>query len=205
MRAVNLLPKDAERAARVAPNPVLLVGVACLAVAFAVLFSMYFSARQHLNDNRDSVQQLQAQLSVQKPTAKPLPIQQQLASVEPERKQALSTALSYRLPWDVVLGQIALALPSDVSLTSLQAGAPNSPGQAAAAASGSSSGPGVITMVGNAPSQDEVARVISRLSVVPSLSNVELVGSQRNETDPSIPSAYNFTVTATLREPGVTS
>lgn len=208
MRAVNLLPKDAERAARVAPNPALLVAVGGFAVVFAVLFSMYFSARQNLTDKQANVRQLQAQLKLQKPAAKPLAIQQQLASVEPQRKQALTSALGYRIPWDVALGQVARALPADVSLTDLQAEAPVSPAVTPGAATTSgtlAAGPGVLTLDGYAPSQEEVARVMSRLSVIPALRDVVLVSSVGSNPQPNAPTIYNFTIRAHLQQPGVPS
>jgi Tfp pilus assembly protein PilN len=212
MRAVNLLPKDAERAARVAPNPALLVGVGGFALIFAVLFSMFFNARQKLSDQQDAVRVLQAQVSLQKPKAKPLEIQKELASAEPQRKAALSNALSYRLPWDVVLGQISRALPDDVSLTDLQAQAPESPTTAAASPSSTgavaTSGPGVLTIDGYASSQEEVARVLSRLSVLPALASVDLVNSDRGNAPTqgaTGASVYTFTIVATMRQPGVSS
>jgi Tfp pilus assembly protein PilN len=213
MRAVNLLPKDAERAARVAPNPALLVGVGLFAAIFAVLFSMYFNARQSLADQQDVVQELQAQVNAQKPKAKPLRIQQELAGAEPLRKAALSSALSYRLPWDVVLGQISRALPEDVSLVDLEAQAPTSPTTVStpAVSSGgalSGSGPGVLSINGYAASQEEVARVISRLSVLPALATVGLVSSQRGSSPTAgntASSVVTFTIVATLRQPGVSS
>lgn len=213
MRAVNLLPKDAERAARVHTNPALLVAFAGLAIIFAVVASMFFSARQKLTDRQDLARELQAQVDLQKPKAKPLRIQQELASAEPQRKAALSSALSYRLPWDVVLGQISRALPEDVSLVDLQAQSPTSPTTATAPAVSSggqlkTSGPGILLINGYAASQEEVARVLSRLSVLPVFTTVTLVGSQVGSSPSggnAAGSVYSFTIAANLRQPGAAS
>src|SRR5664280_1566477 len=127
MRAVNLLPKDAERARRTTPDPALLIGVAGLAIVLAALFSMYLSSSQKVQDRKDEHAQVQQEyqlLTQNNPPPKVLPVQQKLASIESERISAVSSALSYRIPWSNILGQIALVMPSGVKLTTLVATTP---------------------------------------------------------------------------------
>src|SRR5664279_4604805 len=98
MRAVNLLPKDAERARRTTPDPALLIGVAGMAIVLAALFSMFLGATQKVQDRkdeRDQAQQSYQQLIADNPPPKVLPVQEKLASLEGDRISAVSSALSY--------------------------------------------------------------------------------------------------------------
>ena len=206
MRAVNLLPKDAERARRTAPDPALLVGVAGLAIVLAALFSMYISVSGKDQDKKNARDQLQTEytlLTRVNPPPKVLPIQQKVASVENERITALANALSYRVPWDSIL-QIALAMPSGVKLTTLTATTPVSANpQFAATSSSTPTTAGPLNITGWAYSQESVFLLMTRLKILPPLTNVALVSSTINAS--AKPVTYTFTITANIRAPGESS
>jgi Tfp pilus assembly protein PilN len=207
MRAVNLLPKDAERARRTAPNPVLLVGVAGLAVVLAALFSMYMSASGKVQDKKNDRGDLQSEytmLTKVNPPPRVLPVQQKAAPLESERISAVGNALSYRVPWDNILGQIALAMPSGVKLTTLTATTPVSanPQYAAASATGSSSTAG-LSISGWTYSQESVFLLMTRLKILPPLTDVTLISSTINSG--ASPVTYTFSISALIRAPGETS
>ena len=108
---------------------------------------------------------------------------------------ALTEALSGRIAWDRVLRQVSLVLPEDVWLTSLTATAPAADAEPVEGAAGTATG---VTLVGSTYSQDGVARFLSRLSVVPDLTNVRLLSSQSvlvGERE-----LVQFTVLADVRE-----
>jgi Tfp pilus assembly protein PilN len=207
MRAVNLLPKDAERARRTAPDPALLVGVAGLAIVLATLFSMYMSASSKVQDKKNQRGDLQneyAMLTKVNPPPKVLLVQQTMAPLESARISALASALSYRIPWDSILGQVALAMPSGVKLTTLTATTPVSANpQYAASSAGGSTTAGVLNITGWAYSQESVFLLMTRLRILPPLTNVALISSTENTG--AKPVTYNFSVSAQIRAPGAVS
>jgi Tfp pilus assembly protein PilN len=202
MRAVNLLPKDAERARRTTPDPALLVGVAGLAIVLASLFFMFLSASQKVQDRRD--QRAQAQQSYQQliqhnPPPKTLPIQEKLAPQESERISAVSSALSYRLPWSNILGQIALVMPSGVKLTALTATTPVSANSQFSPAGGASANTN-LSITGWAFSQESAFLLVTRLKILPPLTNVTLESSTINAA--ALPITWNFSISAQIKAPG---
>jgi Tfp pilus assembly protein PilN len=198
MRAVNLLPKDAVRARRTSPDPALLVGVMGFAVIAAVLFSMYMSASQKADSNHDNVAAKQEELSSLAPPPKYAPVKVQLAADESARTSALADALSYRVPWDYIMGQIVLAVPTGVKLTYVHATAPRSPVTAKLASL--SATPTDLELHGWTLAQESVALFMERLSVLPPLANVTLQTSAINSG--SVPPYYQFTIVAEVKAPG---
>ena len=203
MRAVNLLPKDAERARRTTPDPALLVGVAGLAIVLASLFFMFLSASQKVQDRQD--QRAQAQQSYQQliqhnPPPKTLLIQEKLAPQESERISAVSSALSYRLPWSNILGQIALVMPSGVKLITLTATTPVSANPQYAPTGVGVGVAGKLDISGWTYSQESAFLLLTRLKILPPLTGVTLNSSARNPS--SSPVTYNFSITAQIRAPG---
>ena len=205
MRAVNLLPKDAERARRTAPDPVLLVGVAGLAIVLAALFSMYMSASGKVQDRKNERSDLQSQytlLTKVNPPPKILPVQQKIAPLVSGRIAAVGSALSYRVPWDSILSQLALVMPQGVKLTTLDATTPVS-ANPTYAASGASTTTAKLTLTGWAYSMESVILLETRLKILPPLTNVTPVSSTINAG--SKPVTYTFTITAQILAPGATS
>jgi Tfp pilus assembly protein PilN len=208
MRAVNLLPKDAERARRTSPDPALLVGVAGLAIVLAALFSMYMSASAKVNDKTNELRDRQSAYTILtkvNPPPKILLVQQKVASLESERIAAVASALSYRVPWDNILGQIALAMPSGVKLTTLSATTPVSANPQYGTSGSLSSGTSAngLSITGWAYSQESVALLLTRLKILPPLTNVTPISSTINSG--ASPVTYTFSISAQIQAPGETS
>jgi Tfp pilus assembly protein PilN len=108
------------------------------------------------------------------PPAGPSAAEEQLAGQHSARASALSTAMSSRVSWDKIFREFSLVLPDDVWLTTLSAKSPISP---ATNQSTTGSVPSQFTITGRTYSHDGVARLLSRLQVVPDLTNVQLVSS----------------------------
>jgi Tfp pilus assembly protein PilN len=219
MRAVNLLPKDVQRASAQKPlGPALIAGVALLLCA-AVLYKSRADAEQTITEREADIAAI-----VKAPVKAPpsyTPGQQAAADQEAPRITALDAALKTRVPWDNVLRQISLVVPDDVTLQTLTLTAPV-PADATAVAAQNTPG---VTIVGSSYSQDGVARLLARLEVVPSLTHVELSAStlqtdvasddesssgDSGSTGSSDAAAadtgiVNFTITADVRAPGVVS
>jgi Tfp pilus assembly protein PilN len=176
VRAVNLLPRDhGHRTVKKESLPVLIGACAGVLVA-AALGAMFMmgsgkvAAQQRKLDDLNRTFQ-----ALPPPPPGPSAVQQQLAGEESARVSALSTALGSRVAWDRVFREFSLVLPDDVWLTTLTAKSPISPATNAATSAGGA--PSQFTVQGRTYSHDGVARLLSRLQLVPDLSNVQLVSS----------------------------
>ena len=195
MRAVNLLPRDEAKRSFEAKRGVVFGGVGGAALAAAVLASMVMSAGGSVNSKQSELDALRAQIAA----VPVVPVvdtsrEDALAAEKGARVGALSAALAGRVAWDRVLRQVSLTLPEDVWLTKLNAAIPT----ATAAAVGSG-----LTMTGSTYSQNGVARLLSRLAVIPDLANVRLQSSQGqlvNERE-----LVQFTILADVRAPGAST
>ena len=170
MRAVNLLPKDdgRQRGPSFRDNPLVIGSVVGSVLVTAVLAAMFLTASTSVADNqkhRDAVMAELAATPVPPPT---VPGASELEQEKNARIGALQAALTGRLAWDRVLREVSLVLPDDVWLSSLSATAPV--GASASTAAG-------FSINGRTYSHDGVARLLARLSVVPHLSNVQLLHS----------------------------
>jgi len=176
VRAVNLLPRDqGQRTIKKESLPVLIGACSGVLVA-AVLGAMFMmgsgkiAAQQRKLDDLTRIYQV-----LPPPPAGPSAAQQQLAGEQSARVSALSTALTSRVAWDRVFREFSLVLPNDVWLTTLTAKSPVSPVTNTATSTGGA--PSQFTIQGRTYSHDGVARLLSRLQVVPDLTNVQLLSS----------------------------
>jgi Tfp pilus assembly protein PilN len=182
MRAVNLLPRDAkQRGVRKESLPVL-VGACTGVLVFAVLGAMFMMGSGKIAAEQRKLDDLNRRFqALPPPPPGPTAAEQQLAGEKDARVAALTVALSSRVAWDRVFREFSLVLPDDVWLTTLTAKSPISPATNTAVSSGGA--PSQFTLVGRTYSHDGVARLLSRLQVVPDLTNVQLVSSTRSEVD----------------------
>ncbi len=200
MRAVNLLPRDTgQRTIKKESLPVLIGACSGVLVA-AVLGAMFMmgsgkiAAQQRKLDDLNRIYQ-----ALPPPPAGPSAAQQQLAGEQSARVTALSTALSSRVAWDRVFREFSLVLPEDVWLTSLVAKSPISP-VTNIASSLPGSAPSQFTIQGRTYSHDGVARLLSRLQVVPDLTNVQLVSSSLSKVGGQ--DVVDFSIAADIKVSG---
>jgi Tfp pilus assembly protein PilN len=123
--------------------------------------------------------------------------QTQLAGEHSARVTALSAAMGTRVAWDRVFREFSLVLPEDVWLTNLTAHSPVSPSAAPGTAPTSGGTPTEFTIQGRTYSHDGVARLLSRLQVVPDLQNVTLVSSTLSKAGTQ--DVVEFSIVADLR------
>lgn len=192
MRAVNLLPRDDRRSRSRQTNPVVLGGVVAAVAATAILAAFFLTVSAGVADKQSRLDAVQAELDA---TPVPPPADRSASGLEQEKSQrvvALSTALSKRVAWDRVLREISLVLPEDVWLSTLSAKAPADP--AATTAAG-------FTITGKTYSHDGVARLLTRLNVVPHLSAVQLQNSTLAPSEAGRP-VVEFSIQAVVKGPG---
>ncbi|MGD0273812.1 MAG: PilN domain-containing protein [Gaiellaceae bacterium] len=212
MRAINLLPKDAERARRTTPDPALLTGIIGLAVVIVALGWMFMSASRTVQDKRgqrDDLASRLAEINRLNPPPKVLAIQQAMFPLQAPRVSAATSALSYRIPWDNILGEIARALPSGVKLTTLSATSPISPNtsfvQPVAGATATTTN---LDLGGWTYAQESVALLMKRLQLLPSLVRSSVVLNSSNKNPAAGAAArpyYTFAISAQIRSPGAIS
>ena len=187
MKAVNLIPAEQRRGAggiagRSGGIVYVVVGALAVVVALGVVYA--FAVRT-VADRKGQLAAVTAQVGTvqaQKDALEPYVAVHQL------RQQAVGGVVGVaetRFDWPDAMRQLALALPVDVTLTSLTGTAS---AQAATPGSTTSSSPGsTFSLAGCASSQAEVATVLTRLSAVPSVSNVDLQSAAK--TTDSAPNA----------------
>lgn len=217
MRAVNLLPRDAERTG--SGDRRLLIG-ACAGIAAVTVTSVFlaFSASGAADERRTELAFTEAAIA-----AVPSPDDSGATSglvvqERADRVAALSAALSSRVAVDRVLRELSYVLPENAWLTGLIANAPKEASPSAAPAGTpppASSGAAGVTIQGATFSHESVARVLGRLSVLPTLENVRLTASARIQPAASESSdqqakkkgkkqrpVVTFTISADLRSGG---
>ena len=174
MRAVNLLPREAKRTQPFSSERLPLVVAAVMAVlVLASLGGMFMTESAKVTTARSDLAVARAQLA-----ATPVPAVDRNAIPTPVAVTAtqqplfasVSAALSQRIAWDRVLREFSLVLPNDVWVTSLNLAAPV----------GGTSTSGLV-LQGSTYSYAGVARLLSRLSLVPDLTAVTLTSSSRAE------------------------
>jgi Tfp pilus assembly protein PilN len=205
MRAVNLLPKDAGRSSKSLSreDPAVVVGSALGAVVLIALVGGFLNVHTKVNKAQhelDVARAEYAQLSLEKVARQPVkPVKVKtivpvpaITAEEQPRLAAISTALGTRIAWDRILREFSLVLPDDVKLTSMTLQAPAAPTTTGAPTSGAQG----FSIAGSAFSHDGVARLLSRLMLIPDLQNVTLGNSSAgDQTNPGV----TFTITASVK------
>jgi|SoiMethySBSTD1v2_1073268.scaffolds.fasta_scaffold457516_2 Tfp pilus assembly protein PilN len=201
MRAVNLLPKNqpkTRRRRKQTPWP-LVVGLAGVAVVSAVIGALFLSASGTASDRQAELSDVSAELAA---LPKPKPVANddvQLTGERNQRATAVASAFAYHVSWDRVLRRMALVMPDDVWLTSLDAQAPLAIGIGPRSL-GESAMPSGVTLMGYTYSHASVARLLSRLSVLPDLTGVTLQTSQLVELGGR--KIVTFTIVGNVRSGG---
>ena len=177
MRAVNLLPRDhGQRTIKKESLPVL-VGACSAVLVLAVLGAMFMMGSGKIAGQQRKLDDLNRRFqALPPPPPGPTAAEQALAGEQSARVTALTAALASRVSWDRVFREFSLVLPEDVWLTELSAKSPISPATNVSSSTGVGT-PSEFTITGRTYSHDGVARLLSRLQVVPDLTNVQLVSS----------------------------
>jgi Tfp pilus assembly protein PilN len=222
MRAVNLLPRDEPRRQRERMAlPTQLAMVLPFVVA-SLIAAGYLLASSKVNDNKATLNALLDELAVIPHPENEQPGNALLAVQRDQRVAALGLALQARISWDRILREISSVLPEDVWLSSLDAKSPDttvpppaptetttttttteSSGDTTAATTTPAPPPppaAPLDLHGYTYSQEGVARLMSRLALIPELDQVKLVSS--TETQASGRMIVQFSIQANVATPG---
>jgi type IV pilus assembly protein PilM len=197
-RGVNLLPDELRRQKRKRPSALSVALPIAAVVPIAAMGFLFVQANGDAGDQRSSLQAVQAEIDALPEPTRPV-IDPSLAVEQQQRAAALASVLGTRLAWDRVLGDLSRVLPDNVWLTSFSARTPDPASTSAAlppATPGVAPTPTGVTIQGYTYSLPDVALLLSRLSTVPSLTNVSLGGSDKREIGKK--AAIGFTIIADI-------
>jgi Tfp pilus assembly protein PilN len=207
MRAVNLLPRDIapERPSYTQMLPY--VGACAVPlITAALVFTGYTRAHADATAQLGKVTALQLEVARAKPVAVTKTVDTSaLVSSRLARRAALADALAKEMPWDRTLGDVARVLPDSVWLTDLTATSPTPADSTApvpvtpAPTTGPAAGSTGFTINGYAYSMDDVALLLQRLQLLPTLSNVTL--GSTSESTIGVKPVVQFSINATIVAP----
>jgi Tfp pilus assembly protein PilN len=189
MRAVNLLPSESLRASGSGPSPVVLAAAITGTVVVIVLAGGNLLESTRASSAQKALNNAQLALgNTPLPPKNPAfvaPPAAVVAQLQP-RLSAVSAALSTRIAWDRILREFSLVLPSDIQVDGLTLTQP-------IAGSTTATGPNGLTLQGVTYSYDAVARLVSRLALIPDLTNVQLSNTAVNQ------GVVQFSITAGVK------
>lgn len=195
MRAVNLLPPEigSGRAFAARFDPLIAAGIALTVVVAIVIGGAFVLGRTHASSQQEELALARAALAnaVARQTAvtgTPVVAVPAAVGQVPTWKAAVDTALSMRVPYDLILAQIGRIVPARITLKNLTVGAATS--SAAAAAAG-----GDLAIAGSAFNHDDVAQLLARLALIPQVTGATLTSSTADSTT----GVVTFTIAAQLK------
>ena len=158
-----------------------LISTALIVLVTGLIGVTYLSSKGTAESKSSELEGAKAELallpSVADINAKDAP-RRTLKTEHDARVTALSSALTRRVSWDRILREISLVLPNDVWLRNMSATSPTPASGTSPAVTPPGLPPTLMTIEGSTYSHDAVARLITRLSVIPDLKNVWLTKSE---------------------------
>ncbi|MDQ6777685.1 MAG: hypothetical protein M3071_16065 [Actinomycetota bacterium] len=186
MKAVNLIPNDSRRGTRSSTRSggAVYVLLGTLAVTLA-LVTVYVLTVSRISDQQAQIGGLQAQATQAQGAALRLAPYVQFAKLAQARADTIRQIASSRFDWQAALAGLSRVVPANTSLQSLAGVLPGTSASgtvatAASAALGSSVAAPSIALSGCSDSQDDVARLMSRLRLVNGVTQVSLQNSQKS-------------------------
>jgi Tfp pilus assembly protein PilN len=184
MKAVNLIPGDARRGAmRSGGMPggpaIAVLGVLALAV---VLMTLYVLAGNSISSRKSKLAELQTEVAQAKARSAALNNYVQFGQLAQARLSTVRQIASSRFDWYAALSDLSKVVPANTSLQTLDGSV--APGLSAGGASGASSLRSDISapafeLSGCTKTQDDVARLMSRLRLINGVTRVTLADSQK--------------------------
>ena len=202
MKRIDLLPP--EQRVKASRERGLLWAILILVAVVVALGLVYVWQNSQVTDKQAQLDQVTAEVAV---------VQQQMLALAPYAAiQTTRTAMTQtargiydsRVPWATILQQISLVIPENVRLQSLTGTVPATmlPGPATPPVVGAAPTPD-ITFTGTSYTHKDVAEFMTRLGLIPQLSNVQLASSTGaavvDASGATGTTTVTFTVTATLR------
>lgn len=177
MRPINLIPEEdrpgGQRPLRTGPLAYVVVGILALAVIGVTLMVV---TDGQISDRKAEVAQLQAEEAAATAEAQALAPYTQFHSVREQRVATMTSLADSRFDWPRVMRELALILPPDVHLTSLEASASPEAGGGGVEMRSAIAGP-ALELVGCAASQSSVAGFVDALKDIDGVTRVGVQSS----------------------------
>jgi type IV pilus assembly protein PilN len=202
MKRIDLLPP--EQRVKASRERGLLWAILILVAVVVVLGMVYMWQKSQVNDTQAELDGLTAQVADEQAKAAALAPYAAIQTTRTSMTQVAQGIYYSRVPWSTILQEISLVIPENVRLQSLSGTVPPGmlPGPAAPAAPGAA-GSTDITFSGTTFTHKDVAEFMTRLGLIPQLSNIQLVSSAGTATTGTTgtteTATITFQVTASLR------
>jgi len=205
MKRIDLLPPEAR--AKASRERGLLYAILILVAVVVALGLVYMQQSSTVNSKQSELDQLTAETQAVQAEAAALAPYAELEATRTSMKQTASSIYEAGVPWSTVLQEISLVIPENVRLQSLTCVVPAAmvPGAAAAVAGTVPVATTDVTFTGTTYTHKDVAEFMTRLGLIPQLSNIQLGSSTETPAvaatadTAAVAATVNFTVTATLR------
>ena len=202
MKRINLLPP--EQRVKAARERGLLWAILILVAIVVALGVVYVWQNGQVNDKQAELDGLTAQVADEQAKAAALAPYAQIQDTRVAMTATAKGIYDSRVSWATILQEISLVIPENVRLQSLTGTVPATmlPGPAVPAVPGTPASTD-ITFAGTTYTHKDVAEFMTRLGLIPQLSNVQLASSTgaaaTDATGATGTPTVTFTVTASLR------
>jgi Tfp pilus assembly protein PilN len=188
MKAVNLIPADARKnRGSNAPTAVRVPTYALLGVLAAALalVTAYVLTGNTISNRQAQVNTLQAQVTQAQAQAAKLGSYGKFAQIAQTRLQTVTGIAATRFDWHVALADLSEVVPANTTLQTLSGTV--APGASSGGGSGTSNlrsdeTTPALELTGCTGSQDDVARLMSRLRLIDGVTRVTLGNSQKSSS-----------------------
>lgn len=187
MRAVNLIPSDARRGGSADIRSLRGPGSAVVGLLGVVLIlvTLYVLANNSVSDRQGQLANLQQELAQTQAEANKLDGYTQFAKLAQARVQTVKEIASGRFNWERALSDLSRVVPSNTSLSSVSATVDPGAGSAGGPSSGGLRGDitaPAFELSGCTATQDDVARLMSRLRLIRGVTRVTLSDAVKSST-----------------------
>lgn len=209
MKRINLLPPEQRQKA--SRERGLLYVVTFLVAVVVVLGLVYFQQRGVVDDKRGELTGLQAQVAAVQAQIAELQPYAQIESARTSMTQTTRSIYDSRVNWSTIFEQVSLVVPENVRLSTMSCVVPPSMLPGAVVQPGTEAQSSAdVTFTGVTFSPDDVATFMTRLGLIPQLTNIQLTSSDRADassggsaatpTPSTTDHRWQFTITASLRQ-----
>lgn len=184
MRPVNLIPPEEQPGGRkpMRGGPLAFIVVGALAAAVIAVAVLAVTENQ-ISDSKAEITRLESEKSAVEARAQALDAYTQFHLLREQRDLTITDLANSRFDWQRVMRELAIVLPADVWLTSLNGTA--SPGSSVAGGGGgamrASIGGPALELSGCAAGQDAVAGFVQSLKQIDGVTRVGMESSQLGE------------------------
>jgi Tfp pilus assembly protein PilN len=185
MKAVNLIPAEDRRGGSVGGrSPVAAYAVLGALAVLVLMAAAWTLSGKTVDKRRSDLARVEQQADAAEAQATKLASYSAFADLRKKRAETVASIARSRFDWAHVMHEVARIIPANTHLTSLSgsvspsAPAPNGGGGSALQLRGSNAGP-AIDIVGCAPGQSNVSRIMSRLRLIDGVEHVTLAESAK--------------------------